>query len=204
VPGIKKHWETIFHTKGDMEMDWFQAIPKKSIQLIEQYSETKQHTIIDIGAGNSNLTKTLCSRGYKHFSVLDISEVAIERCRAKLQKCKGIHELIATDILDFNPSSAFHIWHDRAAFHFLTQAKDIKKYVSIASKNITKSGYLILATFALTGPTTCSNLPVTRYNALMLEKLFSHSFKLIESLEEKYITPSGVEQDFIWVVLQRN
>lgn len=204
MPESKKHWETIYHTKADLEMDWFQAIPKKSLQLIEKYSESKQHKIIDIGGGNSNLTKTLCSRGFKQFSVLDISEVAIERSRAKLQKCKAMHDLIVSNILEFTPSTTYHIWHDRAVFHFLTQPEDIKKYVSIASKNIQKSGYLILATFSLTGPSECSNLPITRYNVHMLEKLFSESFSLVESIEETHLTPQGAEQEYVWVVLQRN
>lgn len=204
MPELKKHWENIYTNKSDLELEWFEPIPKTSIYFIEKYSTSKQHYIIDIGAGNSNLSKNLCNIGYKHFSVLDISDEAIERCRAKLLKCKGIHELITSNILDFNPSSSFHIWHDRASFHFLIQTKDIKKYVSIAFKNILKSGFLILGTFSLSGPSTCSNLPVNRYNAKMLEKIFSTGFKLIETIEETHITPSGNEQDFVWVVLQRN
>lgn len=201
---LKNHWENIYNKTGDQDLSWFQAVPEKSIQLIEKYSASKQHKIIDIGGGNSNLSKELCCLGYKNFSVLDISEEAIERCRAKLRKCKGIHELIASNILEFNPLSPYQIWHDRAVFHYLIEPADIKKYIAIASKNIIQKGYLILSTFSISGPSVCSGLPVTRYSTSLLEKLFSDSFLLLETLNETHITPIGILQDFVWVVLQRN
>ncbi|MDA3893114.1 MAG: class I SAM-dependent methyltransferase [Salinivirgaceae bacterium] len=201
---LKKHWNKIYAKKHDSEVSWYQLNPETSLNLIQKYSITINNSFIDIGGGNSNLTKHLCEKKYNNFSVLDISEEAIERCRAKLRKCKGIQELLVCDILDFEPSKLFHIWHDRAVFHFLTEKKDINKYIHIASMSIAHNGYLLLSTFALTGPNNCSGLPVKQYSIEKLEKLFSPNFSLVESFEETHKTPLKIEQNYIWVVLKRN
>ena len=41
---------------------------------------------------------------------------------------------IVSDITEFSPSTTFDLWHDRAAFHFLTTPEQISKYVNIISK----------------------------------------------------------------------
>ena len=40
---------------------------------------------------------------------------------------------MVSDITTFKPDRTFDVWHDRAAFHFLTEAEQISKYVALAS-----------------------------------------------------------------------
>ncbi len=201
---LKNHWNKIYGKKEDNEVSWFQPTPETSISIIEKYSSSKSDKVIDIGGGNSNLTKMLCDKGYESFSVLDISHKALERCEEKLSKCKASIEYLESNILEFSSILPFQVWHDRAVFHFLIEPDDINKYVEIVSDNIEKGGCFVLSTFSLTGPDKCSGLHVSRYSENLLENLFSENFTLIESFKETHITPTSSKQDFVWVVFKRN
>lgn len=84
--------------------------------------------------------------------MLDISSNAIERVKQRLGK-RGLEiNWIVLDITEFEPTVQFDFWHDRAAFHFLTEEEKIYKYVSIAEDAVKKDGYLILGTFSENGP----------------------------------------------------
>jgi len=198
----KTHWENIYSSKDDNEVSWFQENPETSLSLIEKYSNyAKDKSIIDVGGGNSLLVSSLHAKGFSNLSVLDISSKALERSRGRLTDVKI--NWITANILDYNFSNQVDIWHDRAVFHFLTSIENIQKYVEIASKTIQRNGYLILGTFAETGPEKCSGLTIAQYSKTKLELLFSEKFNLIECFEETHITPFNTSQDFIWVVYKR-
>lgn len=200
----KEHWNKIYSKKQDHEVSWYQENPATSVNLIEKYYQNKSEAIIDIGGGNAEFSRTLCQKGFKSLTVLDISEEAIERSRAKIRKCKGITDFIVTDILNFKPHTSYNIWHDRAVFHFLTNKTDIEKYIRLASKHIKQNGYLILSTFSLSGPDKCSGLTVSKYSASHLAELFKEHFNFIEAFEETHQTPMGSTQNFVWCVMKKN
>lgn len=204
MSNLKDHWNKIYATKADNEVSWYQTNPESSLNLINKYCVSKNHKIIDIGGGNSNLATELCKQAYNNCSVLDISSEAITRCKTKLANCANSFKLITTNILNFSSTSKYHIWHDRAVFHFLTNQTDILKYITTASTNIVQNGYLILSTFSKTGPLKCSGLPICQYNAHEIEILFKQSFKIVEWFKETHQTPFKTKQDFIWIVLRRN
>jgi hypothetical protein len=65
------------------------------------------------------------------------------------------------------------LWHDRAVFHFLTDPADRATYRDLAASTVAPGGFLIVATFALDGPTHCSGLPVARYGSAELAAAFA-------------------------------
>ena len=76
--------------------------------------------IMDVGGGDGHLVDFLIDEGYENISVLDISSKAIERAKDRLaDKGQNIH-WITSNILDFMPETRYDVWHDIAAFHFLT------------------------------------------------------------------------------------
>ena len=101
------------------------------------------------------------------------------------------------------PDRTYDIWHDRAVFHFLTDAADRQKYAKQAGKAVKPGGYMIMATFGPEGPTQCSGLDVIRYAADDLEKIFGADFTLLESRLEDHQTPAGKTQQFIYALFQR-
>jgi hypothetical protein len=101
------------------------------------------------------------------------------------------------------PTSSVDLWHDRAAFHFLTSDAAVRAYVDAATRTIAEGGFAIIGGFASDGPTHCSGLPVMRRNAADMAELFRSHFKLIDSRAETHLTPSGAAQHFVYVSLQK-
>ena len=62
------------------------------------------------------------------------------------------------------PIRAYNVWHDRAVFHFLTQAEQRRDYVSTVTSAVEAAGHDIVSTFGPEGPTRCSGLDVMRYD----------------------------------------
>lgn len=199
----KKHWETVYETKTDTDVGWFQENPNTSLKLINKYAANKNIHIIDIGGGNSFLTKMLFDQGYANLTVLDISDKAIERSKSRFGGNVNRLNWISSNVLDVDANQTYDIWHDRAVFHFLTSDDEIHKYAKIAANNIIQNGLLVLGTFSVNGPTTCSGLPITQYDNDKLMQVFTENFVLVESFRLDHITPSGNPQNFIWAVYSR-
>ena len=64
-------------------------------------------------------------------------------------------------------------------------------------------GFVILATFALSGPERCSGLTVMRHSPATLGAALGPGYELIHSTDEVHPTPGGATQDFIWCLFHR-
>lgn len=199
----KAHWETVFATKAETEVSWFQAYPKTSIEFLELFDLPLDANIIDIGGGDSYFVDALLEKGYTNISVLDISANAIERAKARLGDNAKKINWIVSDVTDFEPTVTFDFWHDRAAFHFLTDDEKIYKYVSIAENAINKDGYLILGTFSENGPTKCSGLEIKQYNETSMSARFELGFNRIKCITEDHTTPFNTIQNFVFCSFQK-
>ncbi|CAM4049358.1 class I SAM-dependent methyltransferase [Gillisia hiemivivida] len=203
VESKKKHWETIYDTKKLNEVSWYQAVPETSLNFINSAEVSKDAQIIDIGGGDSFLADNLISIGYTNLSVLDISGNAIERAKKRLRENADEVTWIVSDITDFKPSISYDIWHDRAAFHFLTSSEDIRKYLDTMESAITPNGYLILGTFSENGPTKCSGIEIKQYSIEELKTAIPDTFKFIEGKNIDHPTPSGSMQNFTFCKFQK-
>ena len=192
----RDHWQNVYETKNPNEVSWTQKIPQTSLDLIEEVSKGKSSKIIDIGGGDSNLVDFLLEKGFENISVLDISAKALEKAKTRLEAQAENVDWIVTDITEFKTSTEYDIWHDRAAFHFLTTQDEIKKYVEIARSAV--SDTLIIGTFSVDGPQKCSGLPILQYNEERLKNIFSQDFELVKSFTENHITPFNTVQNFIF------
>ena len=197
----KQHWENIYQKKEIDGVSWYQKIPSESLQLIKKHSILNSDKIIDIGCGKSFLADNLLELNYTNISLLDISSNALTEIKERLQN-KNVN-FIETDILNFNSNDKYDIWHDRAVFHFITDAEGIKKYISLCNKYINKGGVLILGTFAEDGPLKCSGLEIKRYSVDQISGLFKETFELVESFKILHKTPFDTEQSFTFCVLRK-
>ena len=195
---IKEHWEKVFLTKAENEVSWFQPYPETSVEFIELFNLPLDANIIDVGGGDSRFVDALLDKGYKNIWLLDISASAIDRARKRLgTKGSSIH-FVVCDIVDFRPQVHFDFWHDRAAFHFLTDESRINKYVEIAENAIRPNGYLILGTFSDKGPAKCSGLEVKQYTQASMSNRFERSFERIKCIEVEHQTPFNTTQQFLF------
>ena len=172
----KQHWEDIYGRKEDQQVSWYQDVPETSLRLIDKLQLSKDSAIIDIGGGNSNFTIELQKLGYKNLSVLDISGLALKRTSRKMGDIADAVDWIESDVLELDELNKYDVIHDRAAFHFITNKDDIKKYVDIVSNAIKIGGHLVISTFSLTGPEKCSNLQVSQYSSYTLDMVFNENF----------------------------
>ena len=134
----KQHWETVYADKNPNEVSWTQENPNSSLRLISNTGVFKNAEIIDIGGGDSQLVDFLLNEGYVNLTVLDISSNAIGKARARLGKKSRKVNWLNRDMVDFIPTKKYDVWHDRAAFHFLTKSSDIRRYVEIVEKFVSK------------------------------------------------------------------
>jgi len=200
----KRHWETVYRTKDVHEVSWFQSEARRSLDLITRVSPDRSAPIIDVGAGASVLVDDFLAAGYLDVSVLDVSEAALEISRGRLgtdaAKVKWMRADVRRAQLD---EGAYAVWHDRAVFHFLTDAADRAAYVEQVRRAVKPGGYVLVATFAEDGPEYCSGLPVVRYSAEGLHSEFGTDFQLVRSEHEDHRTPAGGEQSFLYCLCRR-
>lgn len=199
----KKHWETIYQTKDVHAVSWFQEEARESLELITRFAPDYNAPIIDVGGGASVLADDLLTAGYVDVTVLDVSETALEISRHRLGDESDKVKWIAADIRHVPLDRRYMVWHDRAVFHFLTDASDRRAYVAQVERAVAPGGYVLIATFAEDGPATCSGLPVVRYSAESLHSEFGTAFRIVTSEHEDHRTPAGREQSFLYCLCRR-
>ena len=175
----KDHWEKIYSTKSFNDVSWYQPKPEISLDFIQSVNFPKDLPIIDVGGGDSLLSDNLIKDGYRDVTVLDISLNSIERAKKRQKESSNKVNWIVSDILKFVPKKKYSIWHDRAAFHFLRERKDIEIYINTLVDSLLENGRLILGTFAENGPNRCCSLDVTRYSFENFENLLSDKFSIL-------------------------
>ena len=201
--GRKSHWETVYTTKAENEVSWFQEDPAPSLELIDLARPTPESAIVDIGGGASRLVDSLLARGFRQVTVLDISQAALEAAKARLGERAGRVQWVVADVTQWTPAQSFDIWHDRAAFHFLTDVANRSAYVARMKQAVMPGGHVIIATFAIDGPEKCSGLPVNRYDAASLARELGEGFELLDSRQHDHSTPWDSTQRFQFCIFGR-
>jgi 2-polyprenyl-3-methyl-5-hydroxy-6-metoxy-1,4-benzoquinol methylase len=190
------HWEGVYSTKAENEVSWFQATPAISLEMIKEAGRGPDAAIIDVGGGESRLVDALLRDGYRSITVLDLSRNAVETTKRRLGHDTDKVEWIVADVTTWTPARTYDIWHDRAAFHFLTDPADRAAYLDRLHSALAANGQAIIATFALDGPEKCSGLPVQRYDPDTLARELGPSFRLADSRRQHHHTPWNSVQSF--------
>lgn len=188
-------WEDVYQSKDEDETSWYEDRPQVSLDLIAATGATIDAAIVDVGAGASRLVDCLLEQGFRRITVLDLSDTALARARARLSDDVPVDWVVA-NVLDWHPSVHFDVWHDRAALHFLTDLVDQEAYLRVMDQALVPGGHAIIGTFAPGGPEKCSGLPVARYDAHLLSKRLGPGYRLIQSLMHDHVTPWGSVQRF--------
>jgi 2-polyprenyl-3-methyl-5-hydroxy-6-metoxy-1,4-benzoquinol methylase len=192
----KTHWENVYQTRQLTEVSWYQPVPETSLSFIAEANLPKDARIIDIGGGDSFLVDHLLKLGYTNISVLDISASAIERAKERLGDKSNSVTWIVSDISEFNPEIKYDLWHDRAAFHFLTDENDITRYTTMISNSIRQGGTLVLGTFSEQGPKKCSGLEIRQYSESSMAAMLQSTFRKTKCLTLDHSTPFNTVQNF--------
>ena len=193
------HWDAVYGGRDDMALTWFEAEPGLSLDLIRAYAAPGD-PIIDVGGGASRLVDRLLEAGFGPVTVLDVSGAGLATSRARLGVAAEQVHWIVSDVTRWTPPEEYRVWHDRAAFHFLTDALDQALYIATLEAALAPGGIAIIATFDATGPERCSGLRVERYApeelCATLETVTGGRLRCVETRRHRHVTPGGATQDF--------
>jgi SAM-dependent methyltransferase len=196
--GSAGHWQRVYETRSPATVSWYEAVPRRSLELIQATGVALSAPIIDVGGGESRLVDHLLASGYTDVSVLDIAPAALEQAQARLGPAAAGVRWIPSDVTAFQPERRYAVWHDRAGFHFLVIPSERGRYLAVLKAALASRGHLILATFGPKGPERCSGLPVQRYSQEDLAVLLEPDFRLRQCALEDHVTPMGQRQEFLW------
>ena len=197
------HWQGVYTNKSEKEVSWYQDDPAPSLELIGLAGVSSDSSIIDIGGGASRLVDHLFARNFEHITVLDLSSAALNAASARLgEQARKVRWEVA-DITRWSPPEHYDLWHDRAAFHFLTAAADQSAYAERVKRAVGVGGHVIIGTFAPDGPERCSGLPIVRHDAASLSAVLGPDFELIDTRRHDHVTPWGALQRFQFSTFRR-
>jgi SAM-dependent methyltransferase len=195
----QSHWEHIYQTKSPGQTSWYQPHLHTSLEWISAAVPDRSASIIDVGGGESTLPDDLLALGYRNISVLDLSEVAITKSQHRLGSAANqINWLIADITTAALPPRGYHLWHDRAVFHFLTDPAQRSAYTRQLASSLRHAAHAIIATFGPDGPQQCSGLPTGRYDADSLLHELGPDFRVARSSILDHHTPFGATQQFLY------
>jgi len=140
---------------------------------------------------------------FQNVTVLDLSESALGAAKARLGDQADNVQWVVADVTTWEPPQTYDLWHDRAAFHFLTDDAARSAYVDRLRSALKPTGHVIIGAFALNGPERCSGLPVTRHDAASLAATLGPEFELIDTRPHQHVTPWGATQQFQFSTFRR-
>jgi hypothetical protein len=199
----RAHWDGTYTAKGETEVSWYQPVPERSLDWIKAAAPDHAAAIIDVGGGASRLTDHLLAADYADLTVLDISEVALSRTKARLGADADKVSWIVSDVTEWTAQRRWNVWHDRAVFHFLTDSALQDAYVRALVAGTAPGATVIMAAFAPNGPERCSGLPVQRYSPAELAARLGGEFVLTGEAAERHHTPFGTTQEFAYALFRR-
>ena len=106
--------------EGRSRRELVQEEPRLSLELIRSVAPRAAGESIDVGGGASVLVIRLIDLPFEEVAVLDVSETALGKAKARLGERAGRVRWITADVIGAPDLGRFDVWHDRAVFHFLT------------------------------------------------------------------------------------
>ena len=199
----RDHWEAVYRNAAPDAVSWYRPHLETSLDLIRRAANDPSAAILDVGGGESTLVDDLIASGYENLAVLDVSATALDVTSTRLGATAEQVRWIASDVTAVSlPQHSIDVWHDRAVFHFLTEAEDRAAYVRNLLHCMRPGGHVIVAAFGPEGPARCSGLPVVRHDCGTLQRELGPRFVAMERREELHLTPGGKTQQFIYCLFR--
>lgn len=201
----RDHWEQVYSTRQAEKLGWYRPRLDTSLSWIMELDLDKDAALIDVGGGASTLVDDLIDAGFESLTVLDVADSALNAAKKRLGRQSDLVMWLPVDITAYPlPKKRFALWHDRAAFHFLTETTEQDAYCRNLEKALLPGGHVIIATFAPEAPPRCSGMPVQRYDEEQLARRLGDAFTPVRQQREMHITPAGVEQQFLYAEFRRS
>lgn len=197
-----QQWDHAYD-QGDTTRSWFQPHAQQSLKMLDAVGVTPTDSVIDVGGGASTFVDDLLQRGHQDLTVLDISRVGLDTARHRLGTAAADVQWLTADLLNWQPTRTYRVWHDRAVFHFLTTEQQRHQYRQVLNAATATGSVAVFGTFGPDGPQQCSGQPVARYSSTALAAELGDPWRAIAEDTEQHPTPGGSTQAFTWTVFQR-
>lgn len=203
----KEHWNSVYDSKTNEQLGWYEVVPEKTMQLIEDCNLKSNATILNVGAGTTILIDELLKKGFTNIIANDLSESALKNLKHRIKSDFNYNlECIVDDLTQptsLQKLSHIDLWIDRAVLHFFLKEEEQQAYFELIKKVVAKNGFVLIAVFALDGAEKCSGLPLQRYDLNMLQQKLGDNFKLIDSFNYTFINPFGGERPYVYTLFLR-
>lgn len=203
----KEHWNSVYDSKTNEQLGWYEVVPEKTMQLIEDCNLKSNATILNVGAGTTILIDELLKKGFTNIIANDLSESALKNLKHRIKSDFNYNlECIVDDLTQptsLQKLSHIDLWIDRAVLHFFLKEEEQRAYFELIKKVVAKNGFVLIAVFALDGAEKCSGLPLQRYDVNMLQQKLGDNFKLIDSFNYTFINPFGGERPYVYTLFLR-
>lgn len=197
------HWDGVYARRDLRQVSWYEPAPEISLALNGQAGIDRDAPIVDVGGGASGLAAALLADGYTDITVADISTASLQAAKMTLGADAERVHWIPADVRSHDFGRCYDLWHDRAVFHFMVSTADRDAYLDTLRRTLAPGGHAIFATFGPAGPTQCSGLPTSRYDARELTRLLGADFHTVASRLHEHTTPSGEQQQFLYLLAHR-
>ncbi len=197
----RAHWQQVYAEKDPRRVSWYEHVAERSLALIEEANLQSDAAIVDVGGGLSRLAADLLSAGFTDVTVADVSRLALDRAQAAMGGAAQRVHWVEADVRRHDFGRRFDLWHDRAVFHFMVAGADRNGYLEVLRRTLRPRGHLVVAVFGPDGPTSCSGLPVARYDLADLQRALGDDFVPVASALHTHRTPSGGRQQFLYAHL---
>ncbi len=202
----RAHWNDVYAARAEEALTWFEDNPDRSLAALSRALRPGD-PVIDIGGGTSRLVDRLLENGLGPVTVVDLSDRALALAKARIGSDADKVTWIRADITDWIPDRTYIAWHDRAVFHFLTEGDERSAYIAALSAATAAGSTVVIMTFDLDGPPTCSNLPVVRYGPAELSAELNRPapgrLEPVASDRFQHHTPKNNIQNFQMSVFRR-
>ncbi len=187
-------------------LGWYEEEATPSLDLIQKTKLNKDAVLFNVGAGATTLIDSLLEQGYTNLIANDISSCALNNIKKRIGNKQKNVQFIVDDLV--NPKELKNLpkvdlWNDRAVMHFFIDEKDQDTYFNLLHSKVKKDGFVILSEFNLQGATSCSGLPVKRYDTKMLQEKLGKNYILITDFNHDYTMPNGEIRKYVYALFQK-
>ena len=203
--GNVAHWDSTYSKNPHEKLGWFETDHAPTFQLIDKSEISSAAKIAVIGAGSTTLIDELIKKKFLNIIATDISEVSLKKAQNRVPKDSV--EFIVDDLTHpvlLNEINIIDLWIDRAVLHFFTKEKEQETYFNLLRKKVRNQGFVLFAEFGIGGALKCSGLEIKQYDNDTFQRELGPEFRLIETFNHTYTTPSGATRAYIYSLFQRN
>lgn len=201
---VAAHWHRILSKGGPEKSSWYLPQPRMSLQLVKKYARNlRRDSILDVGGGASTMAESLLRVGYAKLTVADWAPACLDWTYRRLGAAAERYKWVCADVLKGDLGGPHVLWHDRACFHFITDAAEQAEYVQAVRRHLVISGHVIVGVYARGGPTRASGLAVLQFSDTALAQAFGPSFDLVETQHERVESAMGRPEPYLYAVFKR-